>query len=58
VLPTTVICLRPSIGVPPARTVAGIVRNMAVFLRKLLRIGKLPSELRAAVEAEGVIHVA
>ena len=31
---------------------------MAVFLRKLLRIGKLPSELREAVEAEGVIHFA
>lgn len=57
-LPTTVIDLRPSIGVSPARTVAGIVRNMAVFLRKLLRIGKLPSELREAVEAEGLIHFA
>jgi hypothetical protein len=31
---------------------------MAVFLRKLLRIGKLPDELRAEVEAEGVIHMA
>jgi hypothetical protein len=31
---------------------------MAVFLRKLLRIGGLPSELRAEVEAEGVIHLA
>jgi hypothetical protein len=31
---------------------------MAVFLRKLLRIGKLPDELRAEVEAEGVIHLA
>jgi hypothetical protein len=31
---------------------------MAVFLRKLLRIGKLPDELRAEVEAEGIIHVA
>ncbi len=31
---------------------------MAVFLRKLLRIGKLPGELREAVEAEGVIHYA
>ncbi len=31
---------------------------MAVFLRKLLRIGGLPPELRAEVEAEGVIFVA
>ena len=31
---------------------------MAVFLRKLLGIGKLPAELRAEVEAEGVIHLA
>ncbi|MGX9789274.1 hypothetical protein [Mycobacterium sp. MMS18-G62] len=31
---------------------------MAVFLRKLLRIGKLPGELRAEVEAEGIIHLA
>ena len=31
---------------------------MPVFLRKLLRIGKLPDELRAEVEAEGVIHLA
>lgn len=31
---------------------------MPVFLRKLLRIGKLPDELRAEVEAEGVIHFA
>jgi hypothetical protein len=31
---------------------------MAVFLRKLLRIGKLPGELRAEVEAEGIIHIA
>jgi hypothetical protein len=31
---------------------------MAVFLRKLLRIGKLPDELRAEVQAEGVIHLA
>ena len=28
---------------------------MAVFLRKLFRIGKLPSALRAEVEAEGVL---
>ena len=31
---------------------------MAVFLRKLLRIGKLPDELRAEVEAEDIIHLA
>jgi hypothetical protein len=31
---------------------------MAVFLRKLLGIGKLPSELRAEVEAEGILHLA
>jgi hypothetical protein len=31
---------------------------MAVFLRKLLGIGKLPAELRAELQAEGVIHVA
>jgi hypothetical protein len=31
---------------------------MAVFLRKLMRIGKLPSELRAQVESEGVRYVA
>jgi hypothetical protein len=30
---------------------------MAVFLRKLLRIGKLPKEMRAEVEAEGIIHL-
>jgi hypothetical protein len=30
---------------------------MAVFLRKLLRIGKLPDEIRAEVEAEGIIHL-
>jgi hypothetical protein len=30
---------------------------MAVFLRKLLRIGKLPDDVRAEVEAEGVIHL-
>ena len=30
---------------------------MAVFLRKLLRIGKLPSDLRAEVEAEGIISI-
>ena len=31
---------------------------MAVFLRKLLGIGKLPAELRAEVEAEGIILLA
>ena len=31
---------------------------MAVFVRKLLRIGKLPDELRAEVEAEGIVHLA
>jgi hypothetical protein len=31
---------------------------MAVFLRKLLQIGKLPGEMRAEVEAEGIIHLA
>lgn len=31
---------------------------MAVFLRKLMRIGGLPPELRAEVEAEGVIYLA
>jgi hypothetical protein len=31
---------------------------MAVFLRKLLRIGKLPDEVRAEVEPEGIIHLA
>jgi len=29
-----------------------------VFLRKLLRIGNLPDELRTEVQAEGVIHLA
>jgi hypothetical protein len=31
---------------------------MAVFLRKWLGIGKLPDDMRAAVEAEGVLHLA
>ena len=31
---------------------------MAVFLRKLLRIGGLPDELRAQTEAEGIIYLA
>jgi hypothetical protein len=31
---------------------------MAVFLRKLLRIGGLPDALRTEVEAEGIIHLA
>ncbi|AGB20743.1 hypothetical protein Mycsm_00288 [Mycobacterium sp. JS623] len=30
---------------------------MAVFLRKLLGIGKLPPQLRAEVEAEGILHL-
>ncbi len=31
---------------------------MAVFLRKMLGIGALPDDMRARVEAEGVIHLA
>ena len=31
---------------------------MAVFLRKMLGIGKLPEELRAEVGAEGILHLA
>jgi len=31
---------------------------MAVFLRKLLRIGGLPDDMRAEVEAEGIIYLA
>ncbi len=31
---------------------------MAVFLRKLLRIGGLPEQLRTEVEAEGIIYLA
>jgi hypothetical protein len=31
---------------------------MAVFVRKLLGIGKLPADLRAQVEAEGLIYLA
>jgi hypothetical protein len=31
---------------------------MAVFLRKLLGIGKLPDDVRAEIEAEGIIHIA
>lgn len=31
---------------------------MAVFLRKLLRIGGLPADMRDEVEAEGIIHLA
>src|SRR5437764_324246 len=31
---------------------------MAVFLRKLLRIGGLPAELRAELDAEDIIHLA
>ncbi|MGV0836220.1 hypothetical protein [Mycolicibacterium thermoresistibile] len=30
---------------------------MAVFLRKLLRIGKLPAELRRELDREGVLHL-
>lgn len=30
---------------------------MAVFLRKLLRIGRLPDEMRAQSEAEGILHL-
>jgi hypothetical protein len=30
---------------------------MAVFLRKLFRIGKLPDQMRAEVEAEGILHI-
>lgn len=30
---------------------------MAVFLRKLLRIGKLPDEMRAKAEAEGILQI-
>jgi hypothetical protein len=31
---------------------------MAVFLRKRLGIGKLPDDMRASCEAEGIIHLA
>jgi len=31
---------------------------MAVFVRRLFGVGKLPAELRAQVEAEGIIHLA
>jgi hypothetical protein len=31
---------------------------MAVFLRKLVRIGKLPDQMRAELEAEGILHIA
>lgn len=31
---------------------------MALFLRKLLRIGELPDALRAEAEAEGVLFLA
>jgi hypothetical protein len=31
---------------------------MAVFLRKMLGIGQLPDDMRADVEAEGLIHLA
>ena len=35
-----------------------MVTTMAVFLRKLLHIGKLPDDLRAQAETEGVLHLA
>lgn len=31
--------------------------RMAVFLRKMLGIGRLPDDMRAAVESEGVLHL-
>jgi hypothetical protein len=31
---------------------------MAVFLRKMLGIGKLPDDMRAQIESEGVLHLA
>src|SRR5262245_47724955 len=31
---------------------------MAVFLRKLLRIGKLPDDMRAEAEREGILYLA
>ncbi|WAC94020.1 hypothetical protein [Mycobacterium sp. Aquia_213] len=31
---------------------------MALILRKLLRIGKLPADMRSEVEPEGIIHLA
>jgi hypothetical protein len=31
---------------------------MAVFLRKMLGIGKLPDDMRAQVESEGIVHLA
>ena len=34
-----------------------MVPVMAVFLRKLFGVGKLPDDLRAQVEAEGIIHL-
>jgi hypothetical protein len=34
------------------------VRRMAVVLRKMLGIGKLPDDLRTELDAEGVIHLA
>lgn len=38
--------------------VVDILSAMAVVLRKMLGIGKLPDEMRAQVEAEGVLHLA
>jgi hypothetical protein len=31
---------------------------VAVFLRKMLGIGKLPADMRALAEAEGIVHPA
>ncbi|OMC07746.1 hypothetical protein [Mycobacterium sp. SP-6446] len=31
---------------------------MAVILRRMLRIGKLPADMRAEVESEGILHLA
>ncbi len=36
----------------------GSLSRMALFLRKLLRIGTLPADMRAAVDEEGVIFLA
>ena len=47
----------PPVSPSKLRGAVGLL-HMAVFLRKLLRIGGLPDELRAEVEAEGIIHLA
>ena len=31
---------------------------MALILRRILRIGKLPADMRSEVEPEGIIHLA